>query len=333
MVLPFIMLIVQDGFRWEIGTDWEPYYTFFENVNILGDDTEFEIGYVYLNKFISSIGGNYTLFLIVHALILYSMIFAFTKKYSYYPLVSIFLYYAFYISVMGMNRQFLAVVFALFSVKYILNRDAIKFGICIALGCLFHLSILMFIPAFFCKFNVKTKVCIGLGIFALLFSLSGVLNLIPSEIFLFMGDNSAAKVSFYLGQGAESHSIVNSLLSLLRRSTWLILLLIFRCKFVNHPQWSDKFNLCFNLYFLSTLIYIMFDGSNFQIVVSRGLIYYNIFEIVMIPYVLTFFQGRTNKFFAYVVIILYAMIMMNKGMSSYTPVVGDIFNPYKSVLF
>lgn len=64
MVLPFIMLIVQDGFRWEIGTDWEPYYTFFENVNILGDDTEFEIGYVYLNEFISSIGGNYTLFLI-----------------------------------------------------------------------------------------------------------------------------------------------------------------------------------------------------------------------------------------------------------------------------
>ena len=334
-LVAFAMLIFQDGFRWEIGTDWEPYYEFFSKCNEQkAIAEEFEIGYVWLNKFINWLtDGDYTVFLVTHAVILYSAIFYFVKKYSYFPLLSIFLYYSFYNSVMGMNRQFLAIVFTLFSIKYIINRDKLKFILCIIAGFLFHRSIILFLPAFFCTKQIKTRTYIIIILILAIFSLSGLINLFPIEVFYFMGDTVINKLNIYV-DGAEGNSVIYSLLSIFKRLIWVIILLIFRSKFINNTEWRDRFNLCFNIYFLSTIFYLIFNGSVFQIIVSRGLIYYNIFEIIMIPYILTFFKGKLNNGLAYLLIIIYAYLMLNKGMNSYIPSVGyDIFNPYKSVLF
>ena len=59
----FAILVFQDGFRWETGTDWDPYYYFFENLtlSITPEDSDFDIGYVLFSYLIRVFTDNYTL--------------------------------------------------------------------------------------------------------------------------------------------------------------------------------------------------------------------------------------------------------------------------------
>ena len=56
----FALLVFQDGFRWETGTDWDPYHNFFEDltISIQPEDSDFDIGYVIFTYIIRSISDN-----------------------------------------------------------------------------------------------------------------------------------------------------------------------------------------------------------------------------------------------------------------------------------
>lgn len=331
----FVMLIFQDGFRWEIGTDWNPYYEYFEKCNtVQSESDDFEIGYVYFNKIMNDLTGNYTVFLVLHALLLYSTIFSFIKKYSLYPLLSLLLYYAFMNANMGMNRQFLALIFALISIKFILQRRFVYFLICIYLGFLFHSSILLFAPAYFLCKELNIRIIIGLLLFGVGIAVSGIINTLPFELLFVINDRMSSKLEIYTSGGTANLSMINTILSLTARLFWLILLLLVRNRFGCDVDSRDKFNLCFNLYLVSVVIYMAFNGSVLQIIVSRGLIYYSIFAVIAIPYVYASFKGAVNKFIVFCVILLYAWVMFTKNMNAHTEVGGsDIFNPYVNVLF
>ena len=53
----FALLVFQDGFRWETGTDWDPYHNFFEELTISEqpEDSEFDIGDVWFYVFYKNI--------------------------------------------------------------------------------------------------------------------------------------------------------------------------------------------------------------------------------------------------------------------------------------
>lgn len=67
----FALLVFQDGFRWETGTDWDPYHNFFEELTISEqpEDSEFDIGYVWFTYFIRTLTDNYTVFLTIYAIL------------------------------------------------------------------------------------------------------------------------------------------------------------------------------------------------------------------------------------------------------------------------
>lgn len=334
LIISFFLLVFQDGFRWDVGTDWGPYYMYFEQCNtVQSDSDEFEIGYVLLNKIINTFTDNYTVFLVVHALLLYFSVFYFIRKISLYPLLSVLLYYAFMNANMGMNRQFLALMVALISVRFILQREIIKFSICIIVGFLFHSSILLFFPAYFLCSKLSMKVILVLLFLGIVISISGVINLIPFELLFVFDDRMAFKMDTYTSAGVANVSLINTILALYSRVIWLVILLIFRDKYNDDFECKDKFNLCFNLYLVSIFFYMIFNGSILQIIISRGLIYYGIFAVIAIPYVFTCFKGNANKLIAFSMIVFYAWIMFAKNMNAHIDTVGDIFNPYTNVLF
>lgn len=334
LILSFFLLVFQDGFRWEVGTDWEPYYKYFEQCNtVQSDSDEFEIGYVLMNKIINTFTDNYTVYLIIHAFLLYFSVFSFIRKNSFYPLLSVLLYYAFMNGNMGMNRQFLALIMALISVQYILQRELIKFSICVFIGLFFHSSILLFVPAYFLSVKLSVKVILVLLFLGGIISISGIINLIPFELLFVFDDRMAFKMNAYTSVGVVNVSLINTIIAMSSRVIWLIVLLIFRDKYNEDSEWKCKFNLSFNLYFVSIVFYMIFNGSILHIVVSRGLMYYGIFAIIAIPYVFTCFKGNINKLIAFSMIVLYAWIMFTKNMSAHISTVGDIFNPYTNVLF
>ena len=77
-------MVFHDGFRWETGTDWTPYLIYFRDCLSLKVNY-FDIGYGILSMLIRSITNEYSIFLIIHALLIYLLFFDCFKKYSVNP--------------------------------------------------------------------------------------------------------------------------------------------------------------------------------------------------------------------------------------------------------
>src|SRR5574344_2106865 len=105
----FSLLVFQDGFRWETGTDCTVYRTYFEQLTLdydwnTGDSEYFDIGYVLFCYALRIFTDNYTIFLVLYSLIFYSIFFYFIFKLSNSPFVSLLLFYMVTIYYLGMNR-------------------------------------------------------------------------------------------------------------------------------------------------------------------------------------------------------------------------------------
>ena len=320
--------IFHDGFRWGIATDWNSYYNFFTNCLII-DNSGMEVGYVLLNKCIRSITANYSVFLIFHAIVVYSLISKSVIKYSVGPLFSFFLFYCLMLSYLGMNRQYIAFAICIYSYRFIFERKFIAFLLCILFAFLFHKSSIMFFLAYFLNRQFSTKVILSILFFVILISLLGIMNKIPIS-FLYLFDESAGdKMAFYL-QSDNFTNIYFSILSLIKRSFWVIIAIAYKKGIKNKDEYFDFF---FNSYFLGVIIYILLNNTVFQVIISRGLLYYNIAEIFLIPYLLTVFKNGISKFIMFFLIVIYGYLIIEKGFNFYKENLGiDIFRPYNSVL-
>ncbi|TDX00067.1 EpsG family protein [Dinghuibacter silviterrae] len=321
-------LIFHDGFRWGVGTDWEVYHNYFSECL---DRTEegFEPGYVLLSKAIRSITDNYSVFLIVHAIIVYSLVSYTIIKYSVSPLLSYFLFYCIMLTYMGMNREYISFAICVFSFRFILERRIWPFLLCIFVAFWFHLTAIMFVFAYFLNRPISTKVMIWVLGAAVAISLSGILNKLPLNLVL-VGGAVGDKLDFYSSSYSLETNMLATFLGLLKRCIWVCLAMFFRKGIKNM---DDRFNFVFNLYFIGTVVYVIFNNSILQIVVARGLIYYNIAEIFLVPYLVSIFaKGITQRVF-FSLICIYCWLVMQKGMNFYKENLDvDIFRPYNSVL-
>jgi len=186
----------------------------------------------------------------------------------------------------------------------------------------------MFFLAYFLNRELSTKFILGILFFVVLISLLGIINKIPVS-FLYLFDESVGdKMTFYVNSD-DSNNIYFSILSLLKRSFWLIIAIAYKKGIKNKDEF---FNFFFNSYFLGAIIYILLNNTVFQVIISRGLLYYNIAEIFLIPYLLTVFKEGISKLIIFFLIIIYGYLLIDKGFSYYKESLGvDIFRPYNSV--
>lgn len=329
----FLLLLFHDALRWETGTDWIPYSTFFENCLDLSDTTEFEYGYVFISQLVRIITDEYTVFLIVHALILYSLVFNSLKKYSIAPFLSLFLYYCMTLPILGMNRQFIALGICLFSIRYIVERKAIFFFCGIILAMLFHKSALIFSVVYFINKEWKRSVYFGILLIVTLIAILGIVNKLPLGIFVMLGSDTAGKMDVYADKFLMGDVVVNPIyvvLGIMKRVVWILLLLVYPYYVRNK---NSYYVIIFNINVLSLVFYILFNNTMLQIIVSRGLVYFNIAEILIIPYVLTMFKNNAGKTLVFALILLFGLINMRKGIDSYAPLgsTTDLFIPYKNL--
>lgn len=327
--LVIFWLIFHDGFRWGVGTDWNSYHDYFMNC-LESNDEGFEIGYRLMNLTVRSLTDNYSVFLVLHALIVYLFISRSIFKYGVNPLLSIFFFYCIMLTYQGMNRQYISFAICIFSYKYIFERKPTAFLLCIAVGFLFHTSAIMFVFAYFLNKEFKTKYLIILFSAIFVISVTGLMNRLPLGLFFLVSESVGDKISFYSESNIFTTNIVFTILALLKRSIWIILAIAYK----NHIKNKDEhFNFFFNLYFVGALIYILFNNTILQVVVARGILYYNIGEIFLIPYVLTIFKDDITKKVMFLALVAYGWLTLEKGINSYIEGLGfDIFRPYNSVL-
>lgn len=328
----FVLLVCHDGLRWETGTDWVPYSSYFENcLNLANDD--FEWGYATLSKLVRVFTSEYSVFLLLHAVILYLLVFSSIKKYAVNPFLSLFLYYCATLPILGMNRQFIAFGICLYAIRYIMERKKVCFAISMIIAMAFHLSAVVFVVAYFFNKPLNIKVYILLLLAAVGISMSGLVNHLPLEVFALLSSDMADKMNFYADDFVAGNVAINPLfilLSLSKRLVWIVLIL----GYVYNAKKSDKyFCLLFNIYVFSLLFYIVFNNTILQIIVSRGLLYFNIAEIFIIPYALIAFKDNGGKKILFVLLILFGLTNLKKGIDSYAPPgeTTDLFVPYKGI--
>jgi hypothetical protein len=331
-IICFMLLVFQDGLRWETGTDWIPYSTYFDRCLELTDD-KFEWGYASLSKLIRLFTSEYTVFLVAYALILYSLVFKCIKRHAINPFLSLFLYYCMTLPILGMNRQFLALGICLYSIRYIIEKRFFYFVACIGVAMLFHLSAIMFFIVYFFRKSFDVRIYIILLLIALGISFSGIVNLLPLDLFLVISSDTADRMESYAEGFISGNVVVNPLfvlLSLSKRLLWIVIIILY----VYTKKKEDRtFAVLFNTYVFSLLFYIIFNNTILQIIVSRGLLFFNITEIFIIPYALLAFKNNGGKKILFLLLILFGIANLKKGIDAYAAPgeTTDLFVPYKGI--
>ena len=331
LYLCILILILFDGLRWESGTDWHSYYPFF--LNSLGNNDEiYEVGYVYLNRIVRSLTSNYTVFLLLHAILLYSGLLFFFKRYSPKPIFSLFLFFVLFLPVQGMNRQFLAIVICLYSLKYLLNGQKKYFILFVLIASLFHSSAPLFLFALFSTRQYRIKTYILAIIVVSVLSNLGIVEYAVDKVLGSLTGNAAFRLAFYSNEDnmLQESSLVSLIVAYIRRLIWLV---PFFVAIITKREIDKKYLLFFNMYFWGFLTYLLFNGSILQIFVARGGIYFNIFECVIIPYLLIMYKKKIPVLLCTWLLFFYGILLMNKGIHSYDRDGKNVFLPYKSIYY
>ena len=326
LIYAVIWLIVFEGFRWEIGTDWNAYYDFF----MYGNNAHMGKSYKLLNQIIRSFTDNFTVITLLLAFVTYTTLFLLLRKYSPNPIMSILIYYCSMIGLLGGNRQFIAMTICIGSLYFIFNRKQKLFWGTLTVAVTFHVTSLIFIPAYY-LYNKKmsSNTIMILVLFAFIISLTKIINYIPFVDYLALMD-SVSSGATSLQEYIDSYSGTVSIVGSLKRILFIYLALSVRNR-VRAPYY-DYF---LYLYAVGTITYILFNGSVLQLMAGRGAAYYNVYECIVIPFVALKIPlpKSLRQMFWFFLFIIYFYLMWRDMNSYYIILREDIYNPYKSVLF
>lgn len=147
-VFSIILLIGFLGLRGFIGWDWWAYYPSYNN---LPGGFNYEIGYEIWSNIFYKIGLSYHHFTFINTVADILILAYVLKKYSKYPIFSVFLFLA----VQGLSfevdllRNAKAVLLFIISIQFIKERKIIPFLILNILGMTFHISSIIYLPMYF----------------------------------------------------------------------------------------------------------------------------------------------------------------------------------------
>jgi hypothetical protein len=317
----FILFVLLDGLRWETGTDWILYRDYFLNSS-KEKWMAFEPGYVLFNQVIHLFSDNYTVFLIFLAFLIYSLYLKSITSIALYPLITCLLFYCAFVGYMGMNRQHVALAICLYSFRYVISKEFWKFSLCVLLAALFHRTASIFFVVYFLNRSIPAR--IFLLSLIVVYLLNPVIAGLVKPLISVMPSTIAFKLSEYL-KSDDSNSTLSTIMGTMKRAMIFLPLYFYKDKIkVKYPG----IELMLNIYFLSLLIYVLFNNS-VQVFVSRGNLYFGtLFEIFLIPYFFILVKNNYSRVIMYGLIIVFSLMTLIKSLS----VLYTLFVPYKGII-
>lgn len=147
------------GTRSLIGYDWYSYKPNFENlptiVEVISGQSirlgAFEKGFQIYSLIIKSIYRHYFFYTFVNTLVDFTILYLVIKKYSKFPILTLFLFFSIYGLALevDMLRNAKSILLFLLSVEYIEKRDFKMFFLFNFIGFFFHGSALLYLPMYF----------------------------------------------------------------------------------------------------------------------------------------------------------------------------------------
>lgn len=195
VALCFLQLYIISAYRYGVGADYKMYSDGFflmavdvarNGFNLTGYE-DWEIGFIFLNKFIGIFTAQPSVFFMISSLLpligpAYLII-----RYSINPFISVFLYVNLYLFYLDINfvRQAIAMSILCFAYGFLKDKKFWRFLLIVAIAACFHLTVIYMIPVFLvCLLKVNTRTLL-LYLFGLLFYYilsDGVLNIVLSKL-------------------------------------------------------------------------------------------------------------------------------------------------------
>lgn len=337
LILSFLLLVVFSGIRWEVGTDWVPYYDYFNGFPRF----DLEIGYVWITKIIKTFTNNYNVFLLIITFLGLIGPYFVINKYSKYFGISLGFFYSYYYlnNYFGANRRIIAISLGVYLFHVLVQGKKKCAILIIILMSLFHRTALCLFMVFLIpNRRIKKRYLLVLLFISILISEIGLIEQLI-EILLDMVGVSGQILSrlneYVIKEVASEISIKGVILGLLKRGIFFIGYIFIRDK-NRELRESSTYNLMINMYFISILIYIISSLSKSLIMFSVLTIYFSYVEILLFPIlineIIVLFQ-RNNKvtktvvyLIVHILLIFYFIIQIKAAFSGQY---SHLFLPYK----
>ena len=148
LILPISIYSIIVGLRYEVGTDWFQYRSYFE-LAVQGYSLQLEPCYTFINYIVASITSSYQVFFILVALLQILLIYkSFRHLYFLLPLAIYFFFCGPFFSTLNLLRQSISFCIFLFSIPYIINRQPLKYFLMITIAFGFHSSSVILFPLY-----------------------------------------------------------------------------------------------------------------------------------------------------------------------------------------
>ncbi len=279
-----------------IGNDTANYLNTFNSALINGSKiflhSRMESGYLLMNIFFTHFSDSFNLFLFITSLFINASVCLFIFKNSKNVILSllIFVLLRLFFNEMNILRQYIAISIILHSVKYIKDRNLIKYSLYIILASTFHISAIIAFPIYFLYYkSIKknTKIILYITCFILFIFLDKILIYITAKLGYYSGYVSTYYNSFELG---------NILLFIMSLFTYLF------CKYIYIKNYNvvlnDKeYQFLLNISFVCMIL--NFFAIRFSII-SRLVEYYYIFIIIILPNFISLIKNNKNRLGAYI---------------------------------
>jgi len=326
LVFTFVLFVFQVGLRWQTGTDWEPYLMNFENTNSITDVyysiDNFEKGYGFLVLLIKKLWNSYTAFLVIHALVYYVLVFSAFKKFSPYIFVSLLVFYATTMGVLGSNRQLIALGICLFALRYVAQKETFKFFMLIGFAFLFHSSAVLFVVYYFLNRDIKKPWIVAILMLSFIIGKTSI----PSLLFSFVGNSMGVMVGYkalvYVMDFKNDFGSL-SVLGLVKRFLFLGLFIY------NYDYLTAKlsyYKIIFNGYFVGLIIYFLFSSS-ILVIVNRGSLYFTVMEVLLLSAQFLLIKDRDYTVNFLILLFIVTIFLFYQSISGY----ADLFVPYKGI--
>lgn len=327
------ILTLFSGLRWETGTDWDAYYSFFEEIsfgNINADKFyHFDFGYKVFNAVIKLFTESYTIFLLIDTFIAVYLIYFCLKKTKVNSVLGLWIFYSnYYIAnYMGSNRRIIAIGCAMLAVVLFFQGEKKKAIILELIAILFHWTSVIIVLGFFIPKKIISSVKMVLLLLTafIVGATQATTHIIlwAIDIMRKVGLGQLADVGqFYLSENMEDLGVAHFGLATVKRIIVLCFIFV-GYKFMLKKK-NQSFEYYFNLYVLSICIYLFFNGLG---VFQMFSVYFAIMEIIMWGILYKIANKQAKLLFATAIFVIYTI----ETISSF-PSYMDLYIPYKSIL-
>lgn len=310
-VFAFVFTIL-GAIRFETGSDWEQYYTYFLRNDtwdsFFTDGRVYEYGYIIINYIAKLISDTYAVFLFIFTGIICYLHAKAIKSVTVFPLVALLIWFSYYLGGIFSVRQNVALAVVLVSLIAIIKRQQLIFILLVILATCFHRTALIFLPAYWIFYSTLGWVRILLlSAAAFVIGYTDAIMLLVSQ-FTDIDIMLLEKFAAYAADPNNNYSYAYSQeerfgATIAKKCFVFILLCLCRNRLA---ALSPHFKGLVNLSFVAVIITLVF--LNIPEIAMRISAYYVVFEVVTLPSLLLLGKNIWQRLLIIVLIIGYCWV-------------------------